>query len=123
MHMKKAENTGLFRNGDIKVHIRTYTDFSVGGNHSDFIHVFGYIKQGDNTEQRNIYLFRLPTTTTNWYSFPNLQQHHIPLNKVIFGNKNRFHSSGRVCLYHIFHLHRIDDHQSIPFFYLGTFFH
>ncbi len=47
-----AEDTGLFRKGDIKVRIKPYTLFSVDKSKNDFIHVFGNIMQGRTKEQR-----------------------------------------------------------------------
>ena len=47
-----AEATGLFAVGDIKVRINPYVHFTVGGAANDFIHVFGHIMQGRNTEQK-----------------------------------------------------------------------
>jgi len=47
-----AEATGLFAVGDIKVRINPYSLFTVGGTGNDFIHVFGHIMQGRNTEQK-----------------------------------------------------------------------
>ncbi len=47
-----AEGTGLFRKGDIKVRINTYSMYTVGGTQSDFIHVFGYIMQGRSEAQK-----------------------------------------------------------------------
>jgi 5-carboxymethyl-2-hydroxymuconate isomerase len=47
-----AEATGLFAKGDIKVRIRPYTYFTVGNTANNFIHVFGNIMQGRNTEQK-----------------------------------------------------------------------
>ena len=49
---KIAEDTGLFAIGDIKVRINPYAHFTVGGTKNDFIHVFGHIMQGRNTEQK-----------------------------------------------------------------------
>ena len=49
---KIAEDTGLFAIGDIKVRIKPYDYFTVGGTGNDFIHVFGHIMQGRNTEQK-----------------------------------------------------------------------
>ncbi|MEO6490808.1 MAG: 5-carboxymethyl-2-hydroxymuconate Delta-isomerase [Ferruginibacter sp.] len=48
-----AESTGLFAKGDIKVRITHYEYFNVGNDPKDFIHVFGYIMEGRNTEQKN----------------------------------------------------------------------
>ena len=47
-----AEDSGLFAIGDIKVRIKPYEYFTVGGKANDFIHVFGHIMQGRNTEQK-----------------------------------------------------------------------
>src|SRR5690242_989814 len=47
-----AELTGLFKKGDIKVRIRSFSNFTVGNTKSDFIHVFGNIMEGRNTEQK-----------------------------------------------------------------------
>jgi 5-carboxymethyl-2-hydroxymuconate isomerase len=47
-----AEASGLFAQGDIKVRIRAYDDFTVGGTMNDFLHVFGHIMQGRTTAQR-----------------------------------------------------------------------
>jgi 5-carboxymethyl-2-hydroxymuconate isomerase len=47
-----AEVTNLFAVGDIKARIKSYAEFTVGGTKSDFIHVFGHIMQGRNTEQK-----------------------------------------------------------------------
>ncbi len=49
---KVAEATGLFAVGDIKVRINPYIHYTVGGTSNDFIHVFGHIMQGRNTEQK-----------------------------------------------------------------------
>ena len=47
-----AEKTALFRQGDIKVRLRMFEFYTVGGTHNNFIHVFGYIMQGRTTEQK-----------------------------------------------------------------------
>jgi 5-carboxymethyl-2-hydroxymuconate isomerase len=47
-----ADLTGLFKIGDIKVRIRSFSYFSVGNTKSDFIHVFGNIMEGRNTDQK-----------------------------------------------------------------------
>ncbi len=56
-----ANATGLFRSGDIKVRINPYTMYTVGGTSSDFIHVFGHIMQGRNTEQKKDLSTRIVT--------------------------------------------------------------
>lgn len=47
-----AESTGLFAKGDIKVRIRPFQYFKLGEDKKDFIHVFGNIMEGRNTEQK-----------------------------------------------------------------------
>lgn len=50
--LETAEATGLFAKGDIKVRINPFTHFTVAGTKNDFIHIFGHIMQGRNTEQK-----------------------------------------------------------------------
>lgn len=45
--------SALFTKGDIKVRIKTYGDYIVGGEKDDFIHVFGNIMEGRTAEQKN----------------------------------------------------------------------
>ena len=47
-----AESTGLFSKGDIKVRINPFNFFTVANTDNDFIHVFGHIMEGRNTEQK-----------------------------------------------------------------------
>jgi len=47
-----AEATGLFKKGDIKVRIRAFEYYTVGGEKSDFIHIFGNIMEGRTPEQK-----------------------------------------------------------------------
>jgi 5-carboxymethyl-2-hydroxymuconate isomerase len=47
-----AEATGLFAKGDIKARINVYEHYTVGNTANDFIHVFGNIMEGRNTEQK-----------------------------------------------------------------------
>jgi 5-carboxymethyl-2-hydroxymuconate isomerase len=47
-----AEATGLFKKGDIKVRVRAFEHYTVGGEKSDFIHIFGNIMEGRTTEQK-----------------------------------------------------------------------
>jgi 5-carboxymethyl-2-hydroxymuconate isomerase len=47
-----AEASGLFAEGDIKVRIRSYVHYTVGGTQNDFLHVFGYIMQGRTTKKK-----------------------------------------------------------------------
>lgn len=47
-----ANSTGLFEEPDIKVRIRPFPVYAVGGGKEDFIHVFSYIMEGRTIEQR-----------------------------------------------------------------------
>jgi 5-carboxymethyl-2-hydroxymuconate isomerase len=47
-----ANATGLFEETDIKVRVRPFPTYAVGGTKEDFIHVFSYILQGRTIEQR-----------------------------------------------------------------------
>jgi 5-carboxymethyl-2-hydroxymuconate isomerase len=47
-----AEATGLFAANDIKVRLRPYQYFKLGEGKKDFIHIFGNIMEGRNTEQK-----------------------------------------------------------------------
>ncbi len=47
-----AVASGLFTEGDIKVRMRPFEDYLVGGKTTDFIHVFGSIMQGRTEAQR-----------------------------------------------------------------------
>jgi 5-carboxymethyl-2-hydroxymuconate isomerase len=47
-----AEATGLFAVNDIKVRLRPYHYFKLGTGKRDFIHIFGHIMEGRNTEQK-----------------------------------------------------------------------
>ena len=47
-----AEATGLFAVNDIKVQLRPYQYFKLGKGKRNFIHIFGYIMEGRNTEQK-----------------------------------------------------------------------
>ena len=47
-----AEASKLFRVADIKVRIREYQHYLVGGERADFIHVFANIMEGRTVEQK-----------------------------------------------------------------------
>lgn len=47
-----AVATGLFAIADIKVRLNPYNYFTVANTNKDFIHVFGHIMQGRNSEQK-----------------------------------------------------------------------
>jgi len=47
-----AVSTNLFAIADIKVRIMPYSLYTVAGTNNDFIHVFAWIMQGRNTEQK-----------------------------------------------------------------------
>ena len=48
-----AESTGLFAPNDIKVRIRPYEQYMLGEGKTNFLHIFGYIMEGRNTEQKS----------------------------------------------------------------------
>jgi len=47
-----ATSSGLFEESDIKVRIRPFGSYAVGGGREDFIHTFAWIMQGRSVEQR-----------------------------------------------------------------------
>jgi 5-carboxymethyl-2-hydroxymuconate isomerase len=47
-----AEATGLFKVNDIKVRLRPYRHFKLGEGKKEFIHIFAYIMEGRNAEQK-----------------------------------------------------------------------
>ena len=47
-----AKATGLFADNDIKVRLRPFQFYKLGDNKKNFIHIFGYIMEGRNTEQK-----------------------------------------------------------------------
>jgi 5-carboxymethyl-2-hydroxymuconate isomerase len=49
---KVAVNSNLFAPDDIKVRMRPFEKYMVGGKDTDFIHVFGHIMQGRSEVQR-----------------------------------------------------------------------
>lgn len=49
---KTANDSGLFTEGDIKVRMRPFDTYLVGGKPTQFIHVFGSIMQGRTEAQR-----------------------------------------------------------------------
>ncbi|MGC4103565.1 5-carboxymethyl-2-hydroxymuconate Delta-isomerase [Ferruginibacter sp.] len=59
-----ANATGLFKQGDIKVRIDPYQYYNVGNTKNDFIHVFAYIMEGRNTEQKSDLSRRITTVLT-----------------------------------------------------------
>ncbi|NIF03955.1 5-carboxymethyl-2-hydroxymuconate Delta-isomerase [Chryseobacterium sp. Tr-659] len=47
-----AESTGLFAPNDIKVRLQPYEYYRLGNHKTSFLHVFGHIMEGRNTEQK-----------------------------------------------------------------------
>ena len=47
-----AEASGLFAPNDVKVRLRPFQYYKLGENKQNFIHIFAYIIQGRNTEQK-----------------------------------------------------------------------
>ena len=48
-----AEQSGLFAINDIKVRLRPFADYLVGGTRGSFLHVFAYIMEGRSSEQKH----------------------------------------------------------------------
>lgn len=49
---ESADATGLFAPNDIKVRLQPYQYYRLGAGKKNFLHVFGYIMEGRNTEQK-----------------------------------------------------------------------
>ncbi|MFN1216800.1 5-carboxymethyl-2-hydroxymuconate Delta-isomerase [Chryseobacterium kwangjuense] len=49
---KAADSTGLFAPNDIKVRLQPYQYYRLGDHKKNFLHVFGYIMEGRDTEQK-----------------------------------------------------------------------
>lgn len=47
-----ADKAGLFAANDIKVRLQPYSYYRLGNHKKNFLHVFGYIMEGRNTEQK-----------------------------------------------------------------------
>ena len=47
-----AEETGLFKRGDIKVRVNTFAEYTTRGTKEDFIHITADIMGGRTTEQK-----------------------------------------------------------------------
>ena len=48
-----AVQSQLFKEGDIKVRLNSFSTFLVGGEKKDFIHVFASVMEGRSTEQKS----------------------------------------------------------------------
>jgi len=83
-----AEATGLFAVGDIKVRINPYVHFTVGGTANDFIHVFGHIMQGRNTEQKANLSRQIITKLKSMFpDVPVISMNVIDFEKATYCNK------------------------------------
>ncbi|MBL7703573.1 MAG: 5-carboxymethyl-2-hydroxymuconate Delta-isomerase [Ferruginibacter sp.] len=83
-----AESTGLFAVGDIKVRIKPYTAFTVGGTSDDFVHVFGYIMEGRNTEQKaNLSRLIITKLKCMFPDVPVISMNVIDFEKAAYCNK------------------------------------
>jgi 5-carboxymethyl-2-hydroxymuconate isomerase len=49
---RAVNSSGLFEESDIKIRIRPFVTYAVGGGREDFIHTFAWIMQGRSVEQR-----------------------------------------------------------------------
>ncbi len=47
-----VNSSGLFEESDIKIRVRAFENYAVGGGRDDFIHTFAWIMQGRSVEQR-----------------------------------------------------------------------
>ncbi|MBK9486392.1 MAG: 5-carboxymethyl-2-hydroxymuconate Delta-isomerase [Chitinophagaceae bacterium] len=84
-----ADATNLFAVGDIKVRIKSYTEFTVGGTKNDFIHVFGHIMQGRNTEQKaNLSRQIITKLKAMFQEVPVISMNVIDFEKVTYCNKS-----------------------------------
>ena len=84
-----AEATGLFTKGDIKVRINPFTYFTVGGTDNDFIHIFGNIMQGRNTEQKADLSKKMVTRIKSMFpDVPVISMNVIDFEKTTYCNKS-----------------------------------
>ena len=84
-----AEATGLFAVGDIKVRINAFTFFTVGETGNDFIHVFGHIMQGRNTEQKTDLSKRIITKLKTMFpDVPVISMNVVDFEKATYCNKS-----------------------------------
>ena len=85
---KVAEYTRLFTIGDIKVRIKPYEYFTVAGTSNDFIHVFGHIMQGRNTEQKaNLSRLIISKLKAMFPDVPVISMNVIDFEKATYCNK------------------------------------
>jgi 5-carboxymethyl-2-hydroxymuconate isomerase len=84
-----AEATNLFAVGDIKARINPYTNYTVGGTKNDFIHVFGHIMQGRNTEQKANLSKQIITKLKSMFpDVPVISMNVIDFEKATYCNKS-----------------------------------
>ena len=60
-------NSGLFSRDDIKSRLRTYKESLVAGENHDFIHVWGYIREGRSDQQKKTLSENIIKTIKNQY--------------------------------------------------------
>jgi len=83
-----AEATELFAKGDIKVRIKPFTLFTVAGTKNDFIHIFGHIMQGRNTEQKADLSKRMVARLKSMFpDVPVISMNVIDFEKATYCNK------------------------------------
>lgn len=84
-----AEATGLFAKADIKVRINPFIHFTVAGTKNDFIHIFGNIMQGRNTEQKAGLSRRMITRLKSMFpDVPVISMNVIDFEKATYCNKS-----------------------------------
>lgn len=83
-----AEATGLFAKGDIKARINAYNYYTVGNTSNDFIHVFGNIMEGRNTEQKADLSRKMITCLKEMFpDVPVISMNVIDFEKATYCNK------------------------------------
>ena len=66
-----AMSTALFDTKDIKVRVRPFEEYMVGGSDASFIHIFSHIMQGRTTEQKAALSRKVVEVVTQM--FPNIK--------------------------------------------------
>ncbi len=84
-----AEATALFAKGDIKVRINPFKYFTVANTDNDFIHVFGNIMQGRNTEQKAALSKKMITRLKSMFpDVPVISMNVIDLERSTYCNRS-----------------------------------
>jgi len=82
-----AEATGLFNPLDIKVRIRPYEHYLVANKQQDFMHVFGYIREGRTDEQKAMLSRQIVSALKQLYpEFPVISMNVMEFDNVSYLN-------------------------------------